>query len=122
MIVVDTSVWADHLREPISALGALYAANVAVMHPFVIGELAAGNMRHWQRTVSALRLLKRAPILTEDEFYDSIATHNLMGTGLGFVDLHLLVTTLNMEGGLLWSRDRRLTNQAQRLDCVYAPI
>lgn len=122
MIVVDTSVWADHLRKPISVLGALYAANAAVMHPFVIGELAAGTMPNWARTVAALRLLRRTPVIEESALYDAIVSHDLMGTGLGFVDLHLLVTTLNIDDGLLWSRDQRLTAHAHRLGCAYIPV
>jgi predicted nucleic acid-binding protein len=122
VIVVDTSVWADHLRAPNPALGALYAANAAVMHPFVIGELAAGRMPHWRRTVTALRLLKRAPVVAEDVFYDAVVSHDLMGTGLGFVDLHLLISTLNIETGLLWTRDRRLAAQAQRFSRAYVSV
>jgi hypothetical protein len=91
------------------------------MHPFVIGELAAGNLANWRQTIAALRSLRQAPVVDDHNFFNVVFEHRLMGTGLGFVDIHLLVATLTTHDGKLWSRDKRLAMHAERLGRAYNP-
>lgn len=118
MILVDTSIWADHFVRPNQRLIALNKSGESIMHPHVIGELAAGNIRPWQRSVAALRSLPTAPLLSEDALYAFIWDRQLMGTGLSFVDLHLIGSTFSI-GGRLWTRDKRLHEKAAVLGCAY---
>ena len=119
MILVDTSVWADHFNRAELHLVALNCDKKTVMHPFVIGELVAGNLRSWDRTLAALRLVPSAPVVDDDAYYSFIAAYQLMGTGLSFVDLHLLASAVHASA-LLWTRDKRLKATASRLGCSYA--
>ncbi len=118
MILVDTSIWADHLNRTDDHLVALNCDKMTMMHPFVIGELAAGNLHPWERSLAALRLLPTAPVVDDNAFYGFIFACGLMGTGLSFVDLHLLASAMSSES-LLWSRDKRLDEAAVQLKCQY---
>jgi predicted nucleic acid-binding protein len=121
VIVIDTSVWADHFMRPDERLIELNSASMALVHPFVIGELAAGNLRPWQRSVAALRSVAAAPILMDDEFYEFVWDGQLMGSGLSFVDLHLLASAV-VSGHQLWTRDKRLNEAATKWNCVYTAV
>lgn len=118
MILVDTSIWADHFNRADAHLIMLNRARKTTIHPFVIGELAAGNLHPWDRAVAALRLFVQAPLIDDDAFYGFIGDHKLMGTGLSFVDLHLLAS-VRTSGDQLWSRNKRLNEAATRLNCHY---
>ena len=120
MILIDTSIWADHFSRPDAALIAINNEKRSVMHPFVIGELAAGNLHPWARVVAALRSLPAVPSVGDDYFYDFLQGNKLMGTGLSFVDINLLASTVHF-GMQLWSRDKRLTKAALSLGCCYVP-
>ena len=115
MILVDTSVWVDHLRRSVAALDHLIRAGRAVGHPYVTGEVAVGNLRHWQESVRALRDLMQAQVATEDEFLALLSNEGLVATGLGFVDIHLLASCRLTPGTRLWSRNKRLALHADRL-------
>ena len=117
-IPVDTSIWADHFRSSDPALAALLVEGGVVMHPFVIGELAMGNLRQRDRTVAALDLLPKAPLAAQREFLDFVRDHDLGGTGLGFVDASLLVAA-SLGGLLIWTRDRRLAERAEKLSLAW---
>jgi predicted nucleic acid-binding protein len=118
MVIVDTSIWADHFRKAEPKLVELNRQHNVLMHPYVIGELAAGNLHPWQRTVAALRLLPAVHSIAEDGFYVFVAQHQLMGTGLSFVDIHLLASAQEAHCQI-WSRDKRLNLVAERLGCFY---
>ena len=120
MILIDTSIWADHFSRPDSALIAINNEKRSVMHPFVIGELAAGNLHPWARVVAALRSLPVVPSVEEDDFYTFLERQKLMGTGLSLVDIHLLASATRF-GMRIWSRDKRLTKAALSLGCCYMP-
>ncbi len=115
MILVDTSIWVDHLRVTDPALTALLEADKVVSHAFVIGELACGNLRRRQEILSLLHDLPQADIAEEKEVLHLIDHHRLMGSGIGYVDAHLLASTLLTDSLRLWSRDRRVTDIALRL-------
>lgn len=113
-MLVDTSVWVDHFRRHDPALAKLLDHGEVECHPFVIGELACGNLRHRAEILMLLRRLPHTPVVEHDEALAFIERHRLMGTGLGWFDVHLLASAL-LAGTSLWSRDRRLAAAASRL-------
>ncbi len=114
MILVDTSVWIDHLRGRDRALAAPLLDGRVVCHPFVIGELAVGSLRNRSEILSLLATLPAAPVVSHEEMLAFIDAHALMGLGLGWIDVHLLASA-RLTGQPLWTRDRRLARAASRL-------
>ena len=109
MILVDSSVWVAHLCTNESALVELLNTGRVLSHPFVIGELACGNLKNRKAVLSLLQDLPAAPVATDEEALFFIESHGLMGRGIGYVDTHLLASvSLAGTGGLLWTRDKRL--------------
>ena len=108
MILVDTSIWIDHLRIGDNDLAALLNGNQVLMHPFVIGEMACGNLRNRNEVLVLLKDLPRSPVATDDEVLLFIERHALMGKGIGYVDAHLLAATALDDSSKLWTRDQRL--------------
>lgn len=120
MILADTSVWVDHLRASNKALADLLNAGLILVHPFVIGELALGNMRQRELVLSALRNLPQARVATDTEVLHLIDRHALFGRGIGYVDAHLLAAARITGGATLWTRDRRLHGVANQLGLAKA--
>jgi predicted nucleic acid-binding protein len=118
MILIDTSIWADHFNRPSDDLNSIVRSRRVLIHPFVIGELAAGNLHPWESSVSALRALPTSAVATDDEYYTFLFDRKLMGSGLSFVDIHLLASA-NRDNCPLWTRDKRLSAKADELDCLY---
>ena len=112
MILVDTSVWVDHLRRGDTALEAGLHANVVAIHPFVIGELACGLLKSRGTILGLLRSLARLAAATDEEVLDFLERHRLMGRGLGYIDVHLLAATALQGDARLWTRDKRLKRVA----------
>lgn len=121
MILVDTSVWVDHLRKSDEALARLLEAGKILAHPFVIGELALGNLPRRDLVLSALHDLPQASVATDREILHLVDQHLLFGLGIGYVDAHLLAAVLLTAGAGLWTRDRRLERAADRLGVAIAP-
>lgn len=119
MILVDTSVWVDHLRRGDSHLASLLEASRACIHPFVIGELACGNLKSRKIVLELLQALPVIQSATEDEVLFFIERHDLMGRGIGYIDAHLLAATALQKASLLWTRDKRLADIAHRLGLAY---
>lgn len=115
MILVDSSIWADHIHHPVAQLSKLLTAQTVAIHPFVIGEIMLGNIAKRAPTLKLLRTLYQTPLAHDDEVIDLIDSNKLFGSGIGYVDAHLLASTLLMFGGKLWTRDRRLHAAAERL-------
>lgn len=115
MILVDTSVWVDHLRsgEPHLAR-ALEDVSVCV-HPFVLGELACGNLRNRREVLELLASLPKPAVASEAEVLQFIERRSLMGREIGYVGVHLLASTALSDGVRLWTRDRRLAAVAAEL-------
>lgn len=115
MILVDTSIWADHLRRADAALTMCLERETVLMHPFVIGELAMGNFPKRDVILDTLRWLPAAFVATNDEVLRLIDFADLAGSGVGYIDAHLLASTRLTPGAWLASRDRRLQAAAARL-------
>lgn len=115
MILVDTSVWVDHLRNGDNDLARLLDAARVLVHPFVIGQLALGRLRHRETMLTLLHDLPHATVATDREALVFIDRHALAGRGIGYVDLHLLCATRLTPGASLWICDRRLSAVAQEL-------
>lgn len=120
MILVDTSVWIDHLRHGESALTNLLNAGEVVMHPFVIGELALGNLRQRDVILDTLNNMPRAKIATNEEVLTFINQSKLYGLGIGYIDAHLLASVRLMPVTLIWTRDKRLCAAADQLEILAA--
>ena len=114
MTLVDTSVWVDHFRHGNAALVRLLEDGGVVSHPFVIGELSLGNMKRRDEVLELLRSLPSATMVVHDEAMRLIDRHRLFGTGLGWVDVHILASAM-IEQLPLWTLDRRLAAAARVL-------
>lgn len=114
MILVDTSVWIDHLHRAEPRLQGLLVDDRVAMHDEVLGELALGSMRERATVLTLLGSLHRAPRLGGDEFLHLVDTARLWGRGLGVVDAHLLGSAL-LGNLTIWTRDRRLRAAADDL-------
>ncbi len=121
MVLVDTSVWIDHLRQGDAALRTALEAGQVLMHPFVIGELACGNLNNRAGLLALLRDLPPAPVATDAEALGFIDRHALMGRGIGYLDLHLLTSAALANPARLWTRDRRLAQVADHLNFAFHP-
>ncbi len=119
MILVDTSVWIDHLRAGDDALVALLDGSQVLMHPFVMGELACGNLRNRDEVLGLLRDLPRVTVATEDEVLFFIERQRLMGRGIGYVDAHLLAAVALTGSARLWTRDKRLRVVSEQLSLQF---
>ena len=108
MILVDTGVWIEHFRWGHDALKLALKGSLIVMHPVVIGELTCGNLAHREETLKLLNQLPKAPVASDDEVRHMIERRELFGSGLGWVDMHLLASVRLMPGGELWTRDKKL--------------
>ncbi len=107
MILVDTSIWIDHLRSGNSVLATLLQNEAVCTHNFVIGELACGNLSNRTEVLSLLQALPRLVSATDNETLFFIEQQNLMGRGIGYVDSHLLAAAV-IRGIPLWTKDKRL--------------
>ena len=112
MTLVDTSVWANHFRSPHPALVELLNEGRAGSHPFVIGELAAGNLRDRAATLGELAALPQARAASEAEVHHLLEARGFWGTGLGWIDLHLLASAA-LSGWSLLTADRVMTQAAK---------
>lgn len=119
MILVDTSVWIDHLRSGDEGLAALLNGSLVLMHPFVVGELACGNLRHRETVLGLLQELPQATVATDTEVLFFIERHALMGRGIGYIDAHLLASASLSDAARLWTRDIRLREVATELGQAY---
>ena len=120
MILVDTSVWVDHLRAGVPALAALLDAGMVLTHPFVIGEIALGDLRQRETVLSALSDLPRAAVAADAEVLGFIESHAIFGRGVGYVDAHLLAAARLTPGTELWTNDRRLHGVADAFGLAMA--
>ncbi len=115
MILVDTSVWIDHLRTGHPELVALLQDGHVLAHPWVTGELALGHLAHRSEILALLNHLPQAKAATDHEVLTLIDNHQLFGVGIGYVDAHLLAATMLTAGARLWTYDKRLAAVADQL-------
>lgn len=118
MTLVDTSVWVDHLRADDPALATALERGEVLTHPFVIGEVAVGNLKNRREVLALLGQLPGALVATDGEALDFIEQRALMGRGIGYIDVHLLAAAA-LTGAKLWTRDQRLAAVAGDLDLAH---
>jgi predicted nucleic acid-binding protein len=111
MILVDTSIWIEHLRNDSPVLRDLLSRGVALIHPFVIGELACGNLSHRTSILKDLSALPPAVSARDEEVLRLIEDRKLWGRGIGWIDSHLLASTL-LSNCRFWTIDERLNQTA----------
>ena len=119
MILVDTSVWVDHLRNGDVRLADLLERGAVLMHPFVVGEIFCGSLSDRLPILQLLRDLPAMVVAEADEVLGFIERHSLHGKGIGYVDVHLLASTALTAGARLWTRDKRLGVAAHDLGCAF---
>jgi predicted nucleic acid-binding protein len=115
VILVDTSVWIDHLRIGSYALAEALEREEVMTHPFVVGELACGNMKNRREVLGLLAALPSAAVATHGEAMHFMDEHHLGGRGIGWIDIHLLASVRITGEARLWTRDKRLRDIAAAL-------
>jgi predicted nucleic acid-binding protein len=120
MILADTSVWIDHFHASDGRLQSLLEDSKILVHPFVIGEIALGNLRQYDVVMGNLAKLPKASKASDDNVLHLIRRYKLHGTGIGYVDTHLLASVLLTPEALLWTRDKRLAQTAHGLGVAFA--
>jgi predicted nucleic acid-binding protein len=119
MVLVDTSVWVNHLRKGDIQLEQLLLNGEVVCHPFIIGELACGNIKNRSEILALLQALPKVPTIDLYEYLYFIEQNHLSGTGIGFVDVHLLASA-QLSGIPLWTKDKRLRETALKLNIFFS--
>lgn len=119
MILVDTSIWIDHLHRAEPALVNALGRAAVLQHPMVIGELSLGTLRDRDTVLALIANLPSAPVASHGEVALFVEAHELYGQGLSLVDAHLLASVTLMPGATLWTRDKRLHRMAERLGRVH---
>ena len=118
MILVDTSIWIDHFRVGDSQLDYLLGLEQVLIHPFIIGELALGNLHKREVVLRLLHNLPKAIAATDDETLKFIENNKIFGLGIGFIDTHLLASA-RLTMARLWTRDKKLNEVAKKLELAY---
>lgn len=114
MVLVDTSVWVSHLRDGNEELADLLDAGEVLCHPMIVGELACGNIKDRSVILSFLEFMPMGPEAGHDEVLSFIGMRRLMGRGIGYIDVHLLLSAL-LSGARIWTLDRNLARAAASL-------
>ena len=115
MILVDTSVWIEHLRKNDTELVQLLNKGLVLIHPFVIGELACGNLHNRLQILMLLENLPKAKEASNQEALYFIEHNRLMGCGIGYIDAHLLASTALTNETKIWTYDKRLKTLSKGL-------
>lgn len=121
MVLVDTSVWVRHLREGDSDLERLLHDGKVMCHPYIVGEIACGNMKNRSEILSLIQDLPQAIPAQHEEILRFIESNHLMGRGLGYSDVHLSASAL-LTGIPMWSYDKRLNEVNEMLGIRYDPV
>jgi predicted nucleic acid-binding protein len=118
VVLVDTSIWVDHLRKSNTGLVDLLDQAKVVMHPWVIGELACGNMKNRKELMLLFKALPSVEEASDEEVLQLIESKKLMGRGIGWVDVNLLATCL-IGGVPIWTGDKNLRTVSAALGVLY---
>lgn len=114
MILVDTSVWIDHLRKTDQKLFEILQNGKVCIHPFIVGEIACGNLTNRVEIIDLLKALPEVLMVSHDEILQFIENRELYGKGLGYIDIHLLASSF-INKVPLWTRDKRLSAVSSEL-------
>jgi predicted nucleic acid-binding protein len=114
-VLADTSIWVDHFRRADTLLAGLLDHGDIVIHPFVIGELLLGGVPKASDLLDDLNTLPKATNASNDEVLEFIVKRKLSGLGIGYVDAHLLASTMLTIEASIWTRDKRLLAAARSL-------
>lgn len=120
MILVDTSIWIDHLRSSNDGLTRLLERGFVLGHTWVVGEIALGHLRRRREVLDLLLKLPRAVLASDHEVLAVIERNALQGTGVGYVDAQLLASTRLTPGAVLWTQETRLASIARRLRIAHS--
>jgi predicted nucleic acid-binding protein len=120
MILVDTSVWVDHLRHGNRILVDALNNGQVLMHPFVLGEISLGQLKQRATILQAMGNLPMVQIATDGEVSHLVERHRLFGLGIGYIDAHLLTAVHLTTGSALWTQDKRLLTVSHKLGIAYA--
>jgi len=115
MIIVDTSIWIDHLRSQHPFLTRLLYDGEVLVHPLVIGELACGSLPNRAAFLSLLNDMPAASMATHDEVVHFVEHAKLYSRGVGYMDVSLLASARLTPGASIWTRDKRLKQLADEL-------
>ena len=119
MILVDTSVWIDHFRGTLPALVQQLEDGEVILHPFIVGEVALGHLKKRDETIALLGQLPALQIADHAEAVNFVGRHALAGSGIGWVDAHLLCAASRVRVAI-WTHDRSLRRQALRLGLMHS--
>ena len=120
-VLIDSSIWIDHVNKGHEQVALLLRRRRVVMHPMVLGEIALGSISRRASILTELAILPRAPAVTNADMLAIIEGLELFNAGIGLVDAHLIASIRLVPGGLLFTRDKRLLAQAERFDAAYTP-
>jgi len=118
LVLVDTSIWVSHLAKGRAELRALLERAEVLCHPLVIGELACGNIANRSEILSLLQELPQVRVVEHDEVLRFIEARHLSGRGLGYIDAHLLTSSV-LTRAPLWTADKRLREAASEVGVAY---
>ncbi len=117
MILVDTSVWIEHFKKNDPRLTNLLEENSVLVHPFVVGELACGNLGNRNEILTLLRNLPEITTVSDEEVLYFINRQKLFGKGLGYIDVHL-IASCTIENVRLYTFDKKLNQVAEKLQLI----
>ncbi len=120
-IIADSSIWIDHLNKGDAELAAQLKRRRIALHPMIIGEVALGSIANRSTVLDELHALPQAKPAAHAEVMAMIEWLELFACGIGYVDAHLLAAARQLSGGRLWTRDKRLRAQAERLALAFCP-
>lgn len=118
MILADTSVWVDHFRKANKDFVELLNDGEVATHPFVVGELACGNLKNRRTIIDLLKDLPEVDVANHEEVFELIESRKLMGKGIGWKDAHLLAAAL-ISGTPLWTADKKLRTLSASLGVLF---
>ena len=118
-IIADSSIWIDHINKGDADLASLLKRRRIVIHPMVTGEVALGSIADRQALLEELGALPQAQAASHSEVMAMIEWLGLSNCGIGYVDAHLIAATRHLPNGQLWTRDKKLKAQAERLGVAY---
>ena len=115
MILADTSIWVDHLRNRNPEMEKYLSRGQILMHPFIVAEISLGSLRNRKNTLDAMASLLEVTVAALSEVRHMIEAHTLYSQGIGLTDAHLIASCLITPGTQLWTRDVAMKKVAAAL-------